>query len=389
MHNSGSTTTESLSRHLNSVLDAALARERVVGAVVLVSLDGEVVFEGAVGHADREAGRKMRTDTIFRFASMTKAIVCAAAMSALDDGSISLDEPIVTWLPAFRPRLANGEVATLTVRHLLTHTGGLDYGFDSTRPNYRELGVSNGLEQPGLSMTEAMRKLAAAPLVYEPGTAWIYSLGIDVLGAVLEQAIGKGLDEIVKDRVTGPLSLADTDFRVVDRDRLAQAYMDGMPRPIVMPDPAEVPNSIGSLVFSPSRIFDETSYFSGGAGMAGTARDYWRFLEALRLGGKPMMRQATHRAFTMPQLPNGISIGIAGWNHGFVGPVLANSKIARTPHETGTYRGGGAYGHQWFVDPKRRLTFVMFSNTAFEGVEGATPLSLVDATYYAISSANR
>jgi CubicO group peptidase (beta-lactamase class C family) len=118
-----------LADRLNLVIDSALARNRIVGTTILVARDGDIVFARAAGFADRENGQPVHADTIFRLASMTKPIVSAATLALVEQGKIHLDDPVTRWLLDFRPALPNGHRPTITVRHLLTHTAGLNYGF--------------------------------------------------------------------------------------------------------------------------------------------------------------------------------------------------------------------------------------------------------------------
>lgn len=375
----------SLARHIDDVIDGALARERIVGTVVMIAIDGDLVYRRAAGYADRERGVAMREDTVFRLASLTKPIVSAAALRLAADGILPLDEPITIWLPAFRPRTMSGDQVDITARHLLTHTSGLDYGFGVLRATFQKLQISNGLDRPGLSSEEQLRRLAEVPLRFLPGTAWNYSLSTDVLGEVIAKAGRSPLPAVIQQIVTCPLAMADTAFSVADPDRLAVAYADGMPRPVPMTEPHEVPNDDGLIAFSPSRIFDPTSFPSAGAGMAGTAPDFIRFLEALRTGGQPILDRQSVELMSSDQLPPNVSFGTPGWRFGMGAAVLCEPRLARTPHDAGTWRWGGGYGHQWFVNPKRNLSVVSLTNTAFEGADGAFPQNLRDAVYYALT----
>jgi CubicO group peptidase (beta-lactamase class C family) len=374
-----------LAPHVDEVIDLALRRERIVGGVVMIALDGSVVYHRAVGFANRERAIEMREDTIFRLASLTKPIVSTAALRLVEEGAVSLDEAITTWLPDFRPRAADGKEAAISVRHLLTHTAGLDYGFGDLRAEFARLGVSNGLDRPGLGSDEELRRLAQIPLRFPPGTAWNYSLATDVLGEVIARASGLSLPALVDRLITGPLRMTDTAFEVRDVGRLATAYADGVPRPALMLDNHEIPNKDGVVRFSPSRILDPTSFPSGGAGMAGTAADFLQFLEAVRQGGGPILSERSVEYLTRDQLPHSVSYPDLGWRFGMGAAVLWEPGLARTLHDTGTWRWGGGYGHDWFVNPVRRLTVVSLTNTAFEGVDGAYPQLLRDAIYYALT----
>jgi CubicO group peptidase (beta-lactamase class C family) len=153
-----------------------------------------------------------------------------------------------------------------------------------------------------------------------------------------------------------------------------------------------VPTRTGSCRFAPSRMDDANSYPSGGAGMTGTATDLLLLLETIRLGGAPILDVDSAKALYTNALPEQIAykqpgwvFGEPGWTFGLGAAVLYDSTITRTPHDRGTWQGGGAYGHHWFVNPARKLSVVVFTNTAFEGCEGAFPADVRDAIYYALS----
>ena len=214
----------------------------------------------------------------------------AAALSLIAHGRLSLEDRVEKWLPEFQPRRADGAAAPMTVRQWLTHTAGLSYGYQEPADGpYHRANVSDGLDQPGLSLAENLRRLASVPLLRAPGAGWQYSVAIDVLGAVMERAADKALPAIVEELVTGPLSMRDTAFRIVDRARLAAPYVDGSP-PARMTDPQIVPYGTGAgISYSPSRALDERSFASGGTGMVGSAPDTLRFIECMRKGGAPIL----------------------------------------------------------------------------------------------------
>lgn len=374
-----------LKHHVDKVIDATLERERIVGTIVLVSVEGHCVYCRAAGLADRESNRAVTENTLFRLASVTKTMTSAAAVALIEQGRLRLDSPIVDWIPEFRPKLLDGREPTITVRQLLTHTAGLDYGFHPQSP-YASAGISNGLDFPDLSQDEALRRLGRMPLLFEPGTAWNYSLATDVLGVVISRAHGASLPEAIRELVTAPLGMIDTAFAVDDDGRLATPYVDGMPRPVRMQDPHMVPTPAGVVRFSPSRAMSKGSYPSGGAGMIGTARDFLSLLEAIRCGGAPLMGVEGARQLTTNALRDEIAFPELGWGFSFGAAVLCNRQIARTPHDEGTWRWGGVYGNDWFVNPRRALSVISLSNTSFEGDGGAFPLNLRDAIYYSLTS---
>lgn len=372
-----------MKRRLDAVIDAAIAERRIVGAMIIVARDGVAVYRRAAGFADREAQRPVREDTLFRYASLTKPIVSAAALALIDAGKLGLDDPVTRWLPAFQPRLADGRTPTITVRQLLTHTAGLTYNFFEPEAGpYHRLQVSNGFDDARISLDENLARIAQVPLAYEPGTQWSYSLATDVLGGVVAKAGGGTLEEVVRREVTGPLGM-EAAFRIGDRARVATPHADGATGAVPMADPHALPREPSPMIFSPSRSFDERAYASGGAGLMGTADDYLKFLEALRAGGAPILKQETAAAMIanqigaleVPRVPG----GKWGWSFGFA--VLKSPDPGATPQSPGTFRWGGVYGNHFFVDPAQKLTVIVLTNTAIAGMAGAFPDALQEAVY--------
>lgn len=371
-----------LEARLNAAIDRAINEKRIVGTVVLVSRNGEIVYHRAAGQADREAGTPIREDSIFLLASVTKPFVTAAAMRLVEEGRLDLDAPVKRWLPDFRPALPDGSTPEITIRQLLTHSSGLGYGFLEPEDGpYHRLNVSDGLDQPGLSLEENLSRLVSAPLNFEPGSGWRYSLGIDVLGGVPEKIEGRSLSGIVQEKVTGPLGLKDTDFSVRDAARLVKHYADGDPAPVPMTDGIAVPLYGLAATFAPSRILDPASYPSGGAGMAGTAGDLLRFLEAVRSGGVPILKAETVETMVVDQVGPQAETQGPGWGFGYGWAVLVDPRPTGTPQAAGTLQWGGAYGHSWFIDRENGLTAVALTNTAFEGMAGAFVTDIRNAVY--------
>jgi CubicO group peptidase (beta-lactamase class C family) len=372
-----------LARRLDAVLEGAVADQRVVGAMVLVARDGAVVYHRAIGQADREAGAPVREDTIFRLASMSKPIVSAAALALVDQGRLGLDDPVTRWISGFQPQLADGSAPVITVRHLLTHTAGLNYGFlEPPDGPYHRAGVSDGIDRSVPEITENLRRIASAPLLFAPGTQWHYSLATDVLGEVVARAGGAPLPEVVRRTVTGPLAMASTGFMPVDPARLAIPYADATPQPLRMPDPHSQTFGPSAIVYSPGRALDPTTYPSAGAGMVGTAADYLRFLEALRVGGAPILQPATARTMTSNVIgeiagPSGSTASGFGLGVG----VLRAAGPNGPPYAVGTWNWGGVYGSNFWVDPEARITAVVLTNTAIAGMAGAFPAQIVRAVY--------
>ncbi|MGF0540326.1 serine hydrolase domain-containing protein [Agrobacterium sp. ES01] len=371
-----------LKERIDVVIDRAIANQRIVGTVVLTIQDGRLIYRRAAGLADRESETPMREDAVFRLASITKPIVSATLMRLVERGQISLDDPVTRWLPDFRPGLEDGSEPVITVRQLLTHTSGLSYRFvEPAGGPYDQFDVSDGLDQPGLSLKENLDRLVKAPLVFPPGKGWRYSLGLDVLGAVIAEITGKSLPETVKAEVLNPLGLESMSFVVTDPSRLVTPYADGTPTPVRMTDGIALPIWQNAARFAPSRALNPASYPSGGAGMIGTAGDVLRFLETIRTGGGSILSSQTVAEMFKDQVGVHTQTHGPGWGFGFGWAVLNDPELAQSPQSTGTIQWGGAYGHSWFVDPTQKLTVVAMTNTAFEGMSGVFPMDIRNAIY--------
>ncbi|TCW82016.1 serine hydrolase [Burkholderia sp. SRS-46] len=374
-----------LGSRLDDALERALAEARIVGAVVLVARHGALRYARAVGLADREAGTPMREDTLFRLASVTKPIVAAAAMRLVAAGRIGLDEPVARWLPAFTPALPDGGPARITLRHLLSHTAGLGYRFLETDGDgpYARAGVSDGMDLAGITLAENLRRIASVPLQYAPGTSWGYSLAIDVVGALVEAVDGRPLADAVAALVTTPLGMTDTAFVAHDATRFATPYVStaGAPRRMADADLVPVFDGTIGIRFAPARAFDAAAWPSGGAGMAGSARDCLALLEALRTGRDgwldaawiDRMARIQPGAHDLPAAP--------GFGFGLGFSVLRDPAAAQSPESVGTWRWGGAYGHAWFVDRAAGLSVVALTNTLYEGMHGRVVTDVRDAVY--------
>jgi CubicO group peptidase (beta-lactamase class C family) len=372
---------------IDPLIDRAIAEQQIVGAVMLVAHRGEIVYRRAAGWADREAQQPMREDTIFRLASLTKPVISAATLALVEGGRLTLDDPVTRWLPDFRPRLPGGEAPEIRVQHLLTHTAGLTYGFlEAPGSAFHRAQVSDGLDQPGLSLQENLRRLATVPLAGRPGAQWRYSMATDVLGGVLEVATGRSLQHVVQQLVAEPLGWRDTGFNVRDTARLAAAYAGDTAVPRRLQDGDTLDGDEAhpeyTTCFAPSRILDPRSYPSGGAGMAGTAGEMLAFFEALRSDDGSLVSPASSQTMRTNQtgdLP--IDLQGPGWGFGYGGAVVLDPVAAGVPHSPGSWQWGGAYGHSWLVDPVEGLTMLLLTNTTPAGMMGPFPDALRAATY--------
>lgn len=384
-----------LAGRLDAVLNTAVAEGRIVGAVVMAARNGQVVYARAVGMADAEEKAPMSLNTRFRLASMSKPVVSVAALALVDQGQLDLDDPVTRWLPWFTPRFGNRVEPVITVRQLLTHTAGLSYGF--LQPQNGPMAaaeVSDGLDDPPISLEENLWRLATVPLFYQPGTDWKYSLAIDVLGEVLSRAGGDTLPDVVRWLVTVPLGMKSTGFVVDEPGSLAVPYVLSKGAAHRMAETELVPNGVSVARHQPARALDSKAYPSGGAGMVGTAGDYLRFLEAMRNDGASVLKPETARSLAVDQIgpqfaqsedkslqARSPEVVAPGWGFGFGGAVLLNPGKAAYPAGRGTWSWSGAYGTHFFMDRANGISFVALTNTTPEGMAGPFATALDNAVY--------
>ncbi|NQX46449.1 beta-lactamase family protein [Paenibacillus tritici] len=373
-----------LPERINKVIDKTLTDKRLAGVVIKVTLDGQLIYSRAAGYASRELNQPMREDALFRLASVSKPYTSTAALILVAQGRLKLDDRVDRWLPGFQPRLENGETPAMTVRHLMTHTAGLTYRFfQEEGGSYEQAGISDGMDQSGITLEENLKRLASVPLLYHPGTQWRYSIATDVLGAVIANVSGNTLSETVRSLITRPLDLTDTSFVAVDPQRLASAYADDVPGLRLMENPDRLAFVEGTAGFrlAPDRALDSTAFPSGGAGMVGSAGDFLQLLETLRKGGAPLLPESLVREMTANQIGDLPMPFWPGRGFGLGMTVLKDPAAANTAESLGTWRMGGTYGHSWFVDVKQRLSVVAFTNTALEGMSGPFTVDLCNAIY--------
>jgi CubicO group peptidase (beta-lactamase class C family) len=373
-----------LAGQLDAVFSEALRARRVVGAVALVAQHGRLLYRRAHGYAERETQRPMLETTLFRLASVSKPYVAAAALRLIASDVLRLDDPVARWLPAFRPRLADGSEPTITIHHLLTHTAGLSYGLlEEPGSPFHALAISDGIDRVDFDLAENLRRLSLAPLAYAPGAGWRYSLALDVLGGVLEAATGSSLPDAVNTLVCVPLALRETGFATPDHTRFAVPYANAEPEPVLIGEQMSVPLPEGHGVavrFSPSRVFDGSAYPSGGAGMYGCADDVLTLLEALR-ADDAFLPEPLAAAARADHTGSGAETRGPGWGFSYLGAFLADPAAAASPQSAGTLQWGGVYGHSWFIDSARGLSVVLLTNTAYEGMSGALTLAVRDTVY--------
>lgn len=376
---------QALAQRIEAVNQQAIGEGRIVGSVVLVAYQGEIIYAGASGYADLEHQRPMQRSTQFRLASVSKPFVTLAAMRMVEQKLLSLEDTVSRWLPWFTPALADGRCPAITIRHLLTHTAGLDYRFKQpVNGIYHRFGISDGMEFSSLTLEQNLRLLADAPLQAEPGSEFSYSLAIDVLGAVLEKVVSAPLPTLFEQWVGQPLGLANTGFYAPVAENLATPYFNAQPCPVAMYDGFRLtlPEEFGfDVEFAPSRALDRHAYPSAGGGMVGDADDVLRLVETLRNGREGVLLPASAALMHVPYVGAQAEIQGPGWGFGFGGAVLVDAALANTPQHNGTLQWGGVYGHSWFCDPLAQLSVVALTNTAIEGMGGVYPQQIRDAVY--------
>jgi CubicO group peptidase (beta-lactamase class C family) len=353
------------------LLDDYVAKGQIAGAVAVVLQNGKPVYERAVGFADKEANRKMTSNTLFRIASQTKAITSAAIMDLIEEGKIGINEPVGNFIPSFKKTTVavkdgygirfEDAKRPITIAHLLTHTAGISYGReDHIAAMYEAKGLGpaagNGwyTADKAEPVCETMERLGTLPFVSHPGEAYVYGYNTDILGCVVEKASKIPLDSYIENEILKPLGLVDTHFFVPpsERERLAAVYMTGPDGKAVRAP--EGSKGQGHYVDGPRKSF------AGGAGLISTAGDYARFLDMIRNGGVAHgVRVLGQRAVDlMTTNQSGTLHSQTGLGFGF-GFQTVDRYGASGMASVGSFGWGGAYGTTYQVDRKAGLVTVL------------------------------
>lgn len=284
---------------IGTAVQQSIDNKEIAGAVTMIVRRGHVAWFKAQGMLDREAGKPMPPDAIFRICSMSKPLTSLAVMMLHEEGRFMLDDPISKYLPEFKnPKVlvkpATGKPYTIpasreiTIRDLLTHTSGLSYGWNpDLGPLYKDAKVGDGLTKYDGTIADNVKAIAGVPLLFNPGEKFEYSLGLDVLGRLVEVASGKPLDEFMRTRIFEPLGMKDTYFYPPEDklNRFAVAYTR-LPGEELKRFP-DMPIVEGPYSYSADYPYaGPKKLFSGGAGLNSTATDYARFCEMMLEGGK-------------------------------------------------------------------------------------------------------
>lgn len=359
---------ELLTPRMADFMAREIAAGTLMGGVLLVEKDGKTVLHQAYGHTDAAASRPSTTQDLFRIASMTKPVTSVAIMSFVEEGRIALDEPVATYLPelaGLKVRDEAGQPAPLTqqptVYDLLRQAGGFTYAMfgaadEAIRSQYGEA----DLEQirSDMSSTEMLTRLAKIPLAFPPDRRFEYSIGIDLLGFILERVSGQPLSQVLAERIFTPLGMTQTSFAVTEKDaeRLAQVSHGDRMKPFTE----------GWMRVEKPR---GEAYLSGGGGLVSTAQDYLQFCRMIlnegALNGKRVLSPATVRLMTSDhaqRLEGGPEIFTGpGYGFGLGFAVRRANGEAYVEGNRGDVNWSGFNGTTFTIDPEEKLIAIFMA----------------------------
>jgi CubicO group peptidase (beta-lactamase class C family) len=358
---------------VNAALQAAIDGEQLAGASYTVFRRDEVLARKFLGWADRESRVPVREDHLFRAFSNTKLVTSCAALQLLEQGRFRLDDAVGQYLPALkdlrvlRPgatRMDDAEPARepVRIRHLMTHTAGFTYGF--TQPDapvsqaYRDARVLD----PRRDLAQMVEALGRLPLLFEPGSAWNYSVATDVLARLVEVVSGQKLDDYFRQHIFAPLGMHDTFFAVPPdkQARLAALYIGSIKEPL-RPGLRRCDN----LPYEGAYL-QSLPFLSGGGGLVTSLGDYTALVRALLQGGAPLLLPETMELVTRNQLPEGMWLQFpgqplqAGRGHSLAAAVVVHETPGVSLAEGQVYWGGLA-GTKWFFSPREDLAAVLMT----------------------------
>lgn len=345
-------------------LQARVDAKKLSGAVVMIAKDGNIQMTRSFGYRTVEDQAPMTDDTIFRIFSMTKPVTGTALMILHDEGKFQMSDPVEKYLPefanmqVFTAANADGTMATepaahpMTIRELVSHTGGLMYVPPLSSGPVASEYIKAGILSRDLALADQIPKLGDIPLGYQPGTQWVYSISVDVQGYLVEVLSGQPFDEFLQQRIFGPLGMVDTAFFVdpAKAGRLAGQYR---------------PGADGNLARSDNGDFlKEPAFFSGGGGLTSTASDYMKFaqmhLNGGELNGTRILSAASVQIMRSNQLPDSIT-GIGNLYPGNVFGVdfaIVNDSARFNGAPEGTHWWWGIAGSWFWIDPVQNIVFV-------------------------------
>jgi CubicO group peptidase (beta-lactamase class C family) len=359
-------------------LNAEVEAGQLPGAVVAIARHGHLVFHEAVGHLGPDRSTPMPRDALFAIASMTKPVTGVAALMLWEEGRLGLADPVERFLPQLgnrrvavlneRVMAGRGPIETvpaarpITMLDLMRHTSGLTYGGRGTTAVHALYPASSNAAGATLDTGAFLDRLAAAPLLYQPGTVWDYGLSIDVIGLVVETLSGQSLGSFLNQRLFGPLGMKDTGFQVL-ADKVAR-----LARPLPR-DP-----DTGATQIVPDRA-EALRFECGGGGLASTALDYLRFAQMLLGGGilgeTRILGRKTVEAMRTSRMTPDIENRIADLDpnsdgYGFGLTVAVRERAGTLMGSLREFYWNGAYGTLWWADPAEDLAVVFMAQVPGE-----------------------
>jgi len=350
------------------MLQQAVDSGWIAGATGLIARDGKIVYNRAFGVIDPETKSPLKTDNIFRIASQTKAIVSIAAMMLFEEGKFLLDDPVSKYIPEFTNQQVldqyNPKDTTfttvpakrqVTVRDLLTHTSGIDYtgiGSPTMGAIYSKAGIAGGFGNEKITIGDDIKLLGKQPLAHQPGERFTYGLNVDVIGYLVELLSGESLDQYLKKHLFDPLGMNDTWFYLPDElhGRLVKVNTEDKNRRV-----AEMSQDFVSYPLQ------KGTYFSGGAGLSSTTKDYAIFLQMLlnkgEYNGKRLLARRTVELITANQIGD-INVGRNKFGLGF--EITTRNGQALLGVSEGSFSWGGYFGTTYWADPEERLVCLLF-----------------------------
>jgi CubicO group peptidase (beta-lactamase class C family) len=359
---------------IDQTIQDHVTKAEIPGAVALIIRDGKIVYHKAFGYSDIEKKTPLQKNDIFRIASQTKAITSLAVMMLWEEGKFLLDEPISKYIPEFKSptvlktfNAADSSYTTepakneITIRHLLTHTSGLDYagiGSPEFKAIYAKAGIPSGIGNDQFILGERIRILAKLPLKHQPGERWTYGLNTDVLGHLVEVLSKMSFDQFLKKRIFDPLGMNDTYFYLPsDRhSRLVTLHHYKDNKLAAMKEKAYD----GVDPFYP-RLAGK--YFSGGAGLSSTVEDYAKFLQLFlnkgEYNGARLLSRKTVELMLTDQISESVS---SGTEFGLGFGLETDANDSRSSVSKGSFSWGGAFNTHYWADPKERLIGILYTN---------------------------
>ncbi len=373
---------------LTHVMKEAVDKRQVAGTVTLVVRNGQVAYLEAAGARDVEAGAAMAPDTIFRIASMTKAVVSVGIMMLAEEGRLSLNDAVSKYIPAFAKTTVMGTTVTgrvtvlpanrpITIRDLLTHTAGISYGMGALEPYYTRAGFTQWyFADRSESMTPWIDKLATLPFDSQPGERWVYGYNTDILGNVIERISGQTLAQFIEERIAKPLKMVDTAFFLPPgkESRLAAVYAVGPAGTITRAENFRPTDTVLPHTGQGAYVTGPRTAFSGGAGLLSTAQDYARFMSMMLNGGEfdgvRLLSPTTVKLMTSNHVGTLYQNGALGWGLGF--EVV--EQVGRAPRygAAGEFSWSGAYHTTYWADPSEQLVVVFMSQLLPAGTTNLT-----------------